>query len=257
VVAGPSSRDLVGPPDAAGPDADPALETLVASIRHEVRAPLAVVRVAAETIRNRGADLDPETFDEIVGGIVRNADLALQLIDRLALALTPGSPTETLEVEAVDLDGVVREAVSDLGSSILAEHSVEVASTGEVPVLADPVAVREIVFNLLSNAAKYSPPETEIEVDVAQNRDHAEVIVRDQGEGVPAAAAERIFDRFAQLEPDEGGMGLGLFIARKLARAHGGDLVVRPQPGRGGEFVLTVPSPGPAGHDDGPSRPYT
>jgi signal transduction histidine kinase len=116
-----------------------------------------------------------------------------------------------------------------------------------LPVRAAPETLLQVLTNLLDNAAKYSPGGTPILLQAREGGGQAIITVIDAGPGVPAGQRERIFERFTQLESSDGrrgeGAGLGLYIARKLARCLGGDLVLcqtRP-PARGARFELRLP----------------
>jgi len=121
---------------------------------------------------------------------------------------------------------------------------VHVAGGGPVTVLADETSLREILFNLLLNAAKYSPTATAIEVAVSSENGSARLVVRDRGPGVVEADRERIFEKYEQVDRGTAGVGLGLYISRGLARANGGELAVDPTGGPGGWFLLTLPLAG-------------
>jgi signal transduction histidine kinase len=177
--------------------------------------------------------------------IRRNTKLAELLLGRLGLARDVEAGTVTLEVVSVDLAELVTESVGDLRQALLAKHPVTVDAGMPLVILADPTAAREIVFNLLSNASKYSDKGAHIEISVARSNGVAEVIVRNHGSGVTPGDTERIFDKYQRGDTSSPGVGLGLFISRGLARAHGGDLVVKPATREGSEFHLTLPVAGP------------
>jgi signal transduction histidine kinase len=102
--------------------------------------------------------------------------------------------------------------------------------------------VLQILVNLISTAVRYSPAGGVVWVRAEQEGQLAAVIVADQGKGIAASDQARIFEKFARIDPSEpGGSGLGLYIARRLARAMGGDVVVDSAPGQGARFVLTLP----------------
>ena len=134
-----------------------------------------------------------------------------------------------------------------------------------VTVPADPDAIMQAVLNLLSNAEKYSGDGREITVEVrppdrarASEGQPATIAVLDRGPGVPAAAAERIFEQFYRAHDSLAGgipgSGLGLTLARQIARQHGGDLVYAPREGGGSEFLLRLPA-APASQPDPPPTP--
>jgi signal transduction histidine kinase len=110
----------------------------------------------------------------------------------------------------------------------------------------DPERVKQILINLLSNAAKFTPNGGRVDVTVDADIDGIRFVVVDTGPGVPAPQQEAIFHPFVQIDSSltrvHGGAGLGLAISRKLARMMGGDLTVRSQPGRGARFTLHMPA---------------
>ncbi len=217
------------------------LQEFAAVVSHELRTPLAVIKGAAETARSRQGSLSVEEHERLLDMIVRNGDLALLLLERIGLARDVDRGTVNLAKEEVDLAALVRESVSDLETVLLSDHPTEVAAPDRVVVRADPTAAREIVFNLLSNAAKYSAEDAPIQVTVMTVGAVAQIVVRNHGGGVTPGDTDRIFEKFERLDVGSPGTGLGLFISRGLARAHGGDLQVQPAETTGSEFILTLP----------------
>jgi signal transduction histidine kinase len=132
---------------------------------------------------------------------------------------------------------LLRVRASDRGVRIDAPQSDEV-----IMAQGDFRRVLQIMVNLLTNAVRYSPPQSNIWLRVEEEGDLAAVIVADQGKGIALDDQPRIFEKFERVDPSEpGGSGLGLFISRQLARAMGGDISVDSAPGRGARFVLTLP----------------
>jgi signal transduction histidine kinase len=217
------------------------LEEFVALVAHEVRTPLAIAKSALQTVLDLDPELDDDGRRELLDAVDRNLDLAVLLLDRMNLAREIEADEFELKVEVVELGRLVRESVDDLRRVIFRDRPVEVSCAGDVHVEVDPTAVREIVFNLLSNAAKYSAAAAPIDVDVAPYEDGARVVVRDHGGGVDPSDTSRIFGKYYQADAGASGVGLGLFISRGLARAHGGDLTVRPAANDGSEFVIDLP----------------
>ncbi|MDX1660085.1 MAG: HAMP domain-containing sensor histidine kinase [Nitriliruptorales bacterium] len=229
-----------GPGDDEGP-AWSVLQEFASVVSHELRTPLAIVKQAAETARHHQDSFTPEEHARYLDMIVRNGDLALLLLERIGLARDIEQGTVDLSTQEIDLAELVRESVSDLEVVLLSEHPTEVSAPEQVIVLADPTAGREIVFNLLSNAAKYSDAGAPIEITVTAVDSVAQVVVRNHGGGVTPGDTERIFEKFERLDSGAPGTGLGLFISRGLARAHGGDIQVQPAQDVGSEFILTLP----------------
>jgi two-component system, OmpR family, sensor kinase len=219
------------------------IEQFIDAVAHEVRTPLSIAKMAATTLSTR--DLDGEERARLLAMVVRNTELALLLIGRMSLAREVEIDAVRLAPQPVDLGRIVRESVSDLREAVLGDHPVRVDAPATSAVRADPTAVREIMLNLLLNAAKYSPGTAPIEVTLQASDHDVVVVVGDHGDGIDDADMERIFDKYVQVAEGSGGVGLGLYISRGLARAHGGDLTVRPGQPEGTEFVLRLPTAAP------------
>jgi len=125
-------------------------------------------------------------------------------------------------------------------------HPITIEAAGPLPVRVDPLAISRILGNLLDNAAAYSPQGRAIRLTARRDGGQALVAVQDQGPGIPLADRDRIFQRHVRLNPPSGGhrggLGLGLYIARRLATAHRGQLQLSDPPGaRGARFELRLP----------------
>lgn len=227
---------------AAVPSAED-IEQFLAVVAHELRTPLSVTASAADTLTRllQQDELDREEITRIADVIQRHSRLSARLVARLSLAHEIGHDTVELEPEHLDLALLVEEIVSDVAAFVLPDRAVTVAAGSPVLVAVDRASISEIVFNLLANAHKYSTTAAAIEVRVDQDEGGARVIVRDQGSGVAPGDTETIFEPYVQSGPHRGGVGLGLYVSRGLARAHGGDLSVRPATDVGSEFVLELP----------------
>lgn len=203
---------------------------LLADVAHQLRSPLAGIRASSETLV-RGAS--SAVRDRLLTGMVSEVCRA----DRLLAALLQMARLEeghNVRLEPCDLETLCdEEAVRARAMSpdLVIEVSI-VAPLGAKPEL-DAAAVREIISNLLDNARRHAS--TRIEVALGQTGELVEVRVSDDGPGLPEGMRERAFERFVSLD-GKGGSGLGLPIARSLARAHGGDLDIRD-----GAFVLSLP----------------
>jgi two-component system, OmpR family, sensor histidine kinase MtrB len=233
----PMTRDML---PSVGPSP---LEEFASTVAHELATPLAVIQMTTETALHLGDSLGAEEQRRLLDVIRRNSNLAVLLLRRLALARDVEAGTVTLDLGTVDLAQLVTESVDDLRIVVLDGHQVEMVVTDTPTIQADETALREITFNLLSNAAKYSGRHAPIEVAVDTTGNSARVAVRNHGSGVTPGHTEHIFEKFRQLDATSPGTGLGLFISRGLARAHGGDLVVRPATDAGSEFELRLPIP--------------
>ncbi|WP_433558049.1 HAMP domain-containing sensor histidine kinase [Pseudonocardia xinjiangensis] len=215
----------------------------VADAAHELRTPLAGVQAAAEAAIAPG--LDAEERDRLHLLLLRESHRAGRLVDDL-LALARIEAGIELRREPVDLLELAR-SEADRIRLLAPDREVEVQGDPTV-VPGDAARLGQVVGNLLDNARRHTPATSRITVDVtATGRGMATVLVADTGPGVPPADRERVFDRLVRLDEarsaDDGGAGLGLAIARGIARAHGGDLrCVEPPGGVGAAFALTLPT---------------
>lgn len=212
---------------------------------HELRTPIAGVRAAAEALIGTGPEATAESREHLEVLVVRESRRASRLIDDL-LALARIDEGIDIAGEPVDVRALVD---ADAARLRVAAPGREVETSGaeSAVIWADPLRVAQVLANLTNNAHAYSPPDGVVFVDVSQVDGNILVSVRDQGIGVPAEERDHIFERMVRLDEartvGQGGSGLGLPIARELARAHGGDVLCRgnePEPGC--TFVLRLPT---------------
>ncbi len=215
----------------------------VSLVSHELRSPMAAVIGAARTLQERWRELSPEQ---------RASFLALIGDETSRLATLIGDVLDTSRIEAgtfsysfsdVDLAELVRDTVA---TARVGQDEVEVkAKTPDrlARVRGDRERLRQVLINLVDNAVKYSPPGDEVEVSAWSDDGRVCVAVRDHGPGIPREQQGLIFEKFGRASVGGGkpGTGLGLFIARSIAEAHGGSLAVRSAPGQGATFTLELP----------------
>lgn len=140
--------------------------------------------------------------------------------------------------ERTDLAQLVRDAVKDVVTGQAVTPPVIKCEPG-LEAVVDPMRIRQVISNLLSNALKFSPPGSPVTVAVTTDDDTIEITVHDAGPGIPDERRDELFSKFGRLGHTGHGMGLGLYISRAIARAHGGDLELRDGPGA--TFALTLP----------------
>lgn len=217
------------------------LRRFVADASHELRTPLAAVRAYAELFK-RGADKRPEDLERAMTGISReSARMTLLVEDLLLLArLDEGRP---LERERVELTEIVREAV-ETARTVDPDRVIEL-DTEQAVVLGDGHRLRQMVDNLLSNTRAHTPADASVSVSVATLNGNALLSVQDSGPGMTGEEQERVFERFYRADPSRsrarGGVGLGLAIVSAVAEAHGGEVAVRSEPGKGSRFEISLP----------------
>jgi signal transduction histidine kinase len=210
----------------------------VALLAHDLRSPLAALRASSELLLD---DISSDEQREVARFLARQ----VQGLDRLTsdvLDAVRSWSTGTAEILAFDLAASARAIVEQL--QLDREVRQQFIVSGEARVCADSSRVRAILRNLLSNAIKYSPPASAIAVQVGACGGRAVVTVRDCGDGIAAGDLSRIFAPFYRApntsRPTQG-HGLGLYIARLLARSCGGDIVVESERGGGSAFTVSLP----------------
>ncbi|MET1110797.1 MAG: HAMP domain-containing sensor histidine kinase [Allosphingosinicella sp.] len=209
-----------------------------------LRAPLARIIASAETIGAQGEGPIKSDYAGYAGDIATAGRHLLALVDDLVDLQAIERPDFRPEGEEIDLADVARRAAGLLAVRA-GERQVRIDSpaAGEsLPAAGDFRRALQIVVNLLTNAIRYSPEGGQIWVRSDREGDLAALVIADQGKGISADDQARIFEKFERVDPNApGGTGLGLYIARRLARAMGGDVAVDSAPGQGARFTFTLP----------------
>ena len=217
-------------------------EELVTVLAHDLRNYIAPVNNRLYTMRyraeneGRGADLDD--IESALRGTKALVDLISNLLDvaRIDRGLFE------LETAPVDLIRLVRDAAGALARS---DNEIRVNASDAVVVSGDAARIRQCIDNLLANAINHSPHGAPVDVLVAPVRDDGRawgrIDIVDQGPGIPTDLIPRLFDRFVTGRGKEGGLGIGLYLARRIARAHGGDISVESTANSGAKFVVRLP----------------
>jgi two-component system sensor histidine kinase KdpD len=222
--------------------------TLLASISHDLRTPLAVIAGASSTLAERGRDLDDQARSTLARSIETKAREMSDLVSNVLDLMRFESGQIVLRREWETLDDLVGSAL-DRAAERLREYSVEVVLPPDLPpVHVDATLIVQTFVNLLDNVAKYTPSGTRVHISARVDDEVVRVTVDDEGPGLPPAERERLFDKF-QRGTDEGtvvGAGLGLAICRAILRAHGGDIEAGDRPGGGARFQFTLPTREPA-----------
>ncbi len=218
--------------------------SLLSAISHDLRTPLAVISGAASSIAEAGPKLDDDTRRELARSIVSQAGQMTQLIANVLDMTRLESGRQAARLEWITLDEVVGAALHRL-STLLTSHSVETRfDSAPTLVRADPVLLEQLVFNLLENAVRHTPPGTRISVSARRAGDVLELLVADDGPGFPAEVdLRRLFEKFerGRLEGSTGGVGLGLAICRAIAALHGGEIRAERIPAGGALFIVSLP----------------
>ena len=226
--------------------ASQARDEFLAVVSHELRTPLNTLRLWAGVLRN--GPRDAQTIARAVDTIDRSAILQARLIEDLLDASRIVSGRLRLAIERLDLRRIITEAIETVRPA--AENRAITLTTAldaaVGPVLGDATRLQQVVWNLLSNAVRFTPAGGRIAVGLRPVGQEAELTVTDSGRGMGPGLLPRVFDRFRQGESgtmrSHGGLGLGLSIARQIVELHGGTIrAASPGEGHGATFTVTVP----------------
>ena len=215
---------------------------LVANVSHELRTPITALQAVLENLVDGVEPADPEILRTMLRQVERLGSLVAQLLDlsRLESGAVP------LQRRAFELRPLLEDAA---GETRLRTNDVEVRVTVDpagATVDGDPERVHQVVANLLDNAVRYSPPGGMVEVRASRGRGGVTIEVCDDGPGIPAEDASRVFERFYRADASRssagGGAGLGLAIARWIVDLHGGEIRAEARQPHGCRMVVVLPS---------------
>ncbi len=217
---------------------------LLSAVSHDLRTPLATIMASAGSLRQQDVAWTEEERQSFAQAIEEEADHLNHLVGNLLdlSRIEGGSLKPQKSWQA--LDAVIGDTVDRLRPVTRAHHVRVVVPPDLPPMWFDPVEIGEVVYNLIENATKYAPPDTEIMLTVTTNRREATVTIEDRGPGVPTEAIPHLFDAFYRVtdgHPRPKGLGLGLAIVKGLVEAHGGRVWAENRAGGGARFSFTLP----------------
>jgi two-component system sensor histidine kinase MprB len=222
---------------------DLVLADALAALAHELRTPLTAIRGFADLLPSLNGPDDEAARTEITARLLRNTQHLEALVDNMLEAASHGG-RESLHPRALSLRSLAREVVADIAGT-LAGHPVVVHGAA-ADAYADPDAVTRVLVSLLTNAARYSPDGSMIDVETASGPDgHAVLAVSDSGPGIPDDERDAVFVRFWRGEGARHrvrGLGVGLSIARDLCELSGGDITLSATPSGGARFEVDLPA---------------
>ncbi len=229
-------------------EADRRKDEFLAMLAHELRNPLAPIRNAVKLLE-ASCSGNPESRRYIEVLERQTATLSALVNELLDVSRITRGLVE-LNRSRVSLGTAVDHALESVQAAVEErKHTVAVTQPPEpVEIVGDPVRLEQILVNLLSNAAKYTDPGGRIDVELQRRGDQAELRVRDSGIGMSEEELDRIFTPFEQadrtIDRSKGGLGIGLTITKRLVELHGGRIAASSEgPGKGSEFVVTLPLP--------------
>ena len=226
--------------------ADQRKDEFLATLSHELRNPLAPIRNAADILES--ASVTPEQLRWASGMIRRQAVRMAGLLDDLFDVARIAEGKLALSLQLAPFSAIIDAALEVTKPALdRKRHRLDVRLPAEPTMLrADPLRLSQVFSNLLTNAAKYTDPGGRIELTAASDMGRLKVSVKDNGIGIPAEALTRVFALFSQMESTnaraEGGMGIGLALAKGIVELHGGAIEARSRGrGHGSEFIVTLP----------------
>ena len=238
-------------------DANRLKDEFLATLSHELRTPLGAVLGWTRVLRTTRAE--GATRERALEAIERNARAQARLIEDLLEISRIVTGKLSIQVQPVDLVEVIQAAVEVVRPAAAAKR---ITLTNDIAVRpaytsGDPDRLQQVVWNLVSNAVKFTPPGGAARIRLSQAHEGFHIEVSDNGQGIEAPFLPHVFDAFRQADGtttrEHGGLGLGLAIARQLVELHGGTIAARSAgAGRGSSFEVTLPSivPEPPAHDE-------
>jgi signal transduction histidine kinase len=215
-------------------------QTLVADTSHELRNPLMVVRGNLDLLAH---DLPADQRLEAVNEAREEVDRMARLVGDL-LFLADADTQGSIHRQNIELDEVIADIVED-ARMVSPDHNIDLNANDPLLVLGDEQRLRQLIWNLLENAIRYTPPGGKINLALRRRSRVAEILVSDTGIGIPEEHLPHIFNRFYRVDHGRsralGGTGLGLSIVRQVAETHGGHVRVRSIPGIGSTFTVYLP----------------
>ncbi len=217
----------------------------VATVSHELRTPLTPLKGLLQSLNKGLVEDSPQARHEYHAIMLRQTERLERLISDLLDVSRFDAGHLPMDAVPVEVGALLEREIADAAQLTAFREVRFERPEGPVWVVADPLRLGQIVTNLLSNAFKYSPEGAPVIVRLTKREDFALVSVQDRGEGIAIDDQDRVFERFYRVDTGltqtAGGFGLGLFIARRLAEAMGGGLVLTSRPGEGSTFSVSLP----------------
>lgn len=220
------------------------MQRFTADASHELRTPIAVIRTEAEVALNRSVDDEKKN---VLSSILEECERLTWITDQLLTLSRDDAGMTQYASDRIDLSSLVADVVETMTPLAHAkQQSLTFRGSDNTSVNGDAGRLRQVFYNLLDNAIKFTPREGQIEVTVFGCGDAVNTTVRDTGIGIPSEHLPRVFDRFYRVDKarrrDEGGTGLGLSIVQSIVVAHGGAIDIKSEPKCGTTCTVTLPT---------------
>jgi PAS domain S-box-containing protein len=220
-------------------------DEFIGLVSHELRTPLTVIGGSLSTLITEWDRLSPNEVQQLLKDALLESESLSHLIENLLELSRAQAQQLSLYSEPTDVKTLVKEVLSKVKRQAPSHRFVTSIPDKLPSINGDPLRIERILYNLLDNAAKYSPPGSQIKVSVNTEPDRLVIGVSDRGKGLSSSEQARIFGPFQRLEnarPDQArGAGLGLMVCRRLVEAHGGEIWMASKKGRGSSFFFSLP----------------
>ena len=222
----------------------------VANVSHELRTPITSIRSYAETLEAT-PDLPKETEKEFLNVIINESDRMTKIVQDLLELSRFDSGHLQLELDSVSIERSLRDVYAAIALEAKKRgHTFNLELEWRMPkIKGDKSRIEQVLMNIISNAVKYTPDGGLIDIFGGTKKGRVWVSVSDNGVGIPQEDISHVFDRFYRVDKarsrESGGTGLGLSIAKEIVSRHGGEIVIKSEPGRGTEVTIYLPIEGP------------
>jgi two-component system sensor histidine kinase KdpD len=215
--------------------------TMLSSVSHDLRTPLAAITGAATTLLQQEATLDQPSKHELMQTISEEAEHLNHIIRNVLDMTRLEAKAITIKKEWQSLEEIVGVVLNRL-SEKLKDRPVSTALPADLPLVPfDPLLIEQVLMNLFDNALKYTPPGTPLDISASVRDGEVTIELADRGPGLPPGSEEHVFEKFVRGAGPGGGIGLGLTICRAIVAAHGGRIWAENRTGGGATFCFTLP----------------
>lgn len=217
-------------------------DDFIGMVSHELRTPLTVIMGAIRVAQEKG--ISPKERRDLLSDAVRSSEDLCLILENLIELSRYKADRMKLDKSTINLEDFLQHIAAS-ESRHLSDHSFRLDSSGYLPdIQVDKVKLQQVLYNLIDNAAKYSPENTEIRLSVRKTGMDISIGISDKGPGIKPEDQAKLFEPFERLREKSmnPGLGLGLVVCRHLVEAHGGKIWVDSTPGRGSTFWFTLPA---------------
>ncbi len=220
-------------------------DEFIGLVSHELRTPLTVIGGCLSTVLTEWNRLPSSEVQQLLQDAILESESLSHLVENLLELSRAQAQQLALYAEPTDVKTLVRETLSKIKRQATSHQFTTSIPDGLLPIIADPLRIGRVLYNLLDNAAKYSPPGSQIKVSIKAEPERLVIGIKDQGRGLSISEQARLFSPFQRLENDRAnrgvGAGLGLVVCRRLVEAHGGEIWVESKRGKGSTFFFSLP----------------